>query len=61
MYAIEDILKASTPNGKEVYTHITHMMYGRKGHFQFHTFGRGFVYRLYLTMQGMRAWSKLSN
>ena len=26
---IEDILKTSTQNGKEVVTHITHMMYGR--------------------------------
>ena len=30
MYAIEDILKTSTRNGKKVFTHVTHMMYGRK-------------------------------
>ena len=30
MYVIEDILKTSTQNGKEVITHIMHMMYGRK-------------------------------
>ena len=27
---IQDILQASTQNGKEVVTHITHMLYGRK-------------------------------
>ena len=30
IYVILDILKTSTKNGKEVVTHITHMMYGRK-------------------------------
>ena len=36
-------------------------MEGRRDHFQFHTFGRRFVYNWHLTMQGMRAWPKLSN
>ena len=30
MYVIEDILKTSTQNGKEVVIHILHMKYGRK-------------------------------
>ena len=36
-------------------------MEGRKSHFQFHILSRRFVYRLHSTMQGMRAWQKLSN
>ena len=35
-------------------------MEGRRGHLKFHTFSRRFVYRLHLTMQGMKAWSKVS-
>ena len=63
MYVIEGRLKTSTQNGKEVVTHITHMIYmeGWRGHFQFQTFSRRFVYCWHLTMQGMRAWPKLSN
>ena len=30
MFVIIYIFKTSTQNGKEVFTHITHMMYGRK-------------------------------
>ena len=33
----------------------------RRGHLQFHTFSRRFVYRWHLTMQGMKTWPKLSN
>ena len=36
-------------------------MEGRRGHFQFHTFSRRFVYWWHLTMQGMMAWRKLSD
>ena len=36
-------------------------MEGRRGHLQFHTLSRRFVYRWHLTMQGMRTWQKLSN
>ena len=45
------------------YSHILRIwcMEGRKGHFQFHTFGRRLFYRWYLTMQCMQAWPKLSN
>ena len=36
-------------------------MKGRRGHLQFHTFSRRFVYRWHLTMQGMKIWPKVSN
>ena len=32
-----------------------------RGQLQFHTFRRRFVYRWYLTMQGMNTWPKVSN
>ena len=59
-YVFSDILKTSTKNGKEIVTHIAHVMYeGRWDHLQFHTFRRKFVYCWHLTMQGMK--TKLSN
>ena len=35
-------------------------MEGRRGHLQFHTLSRRFVYRWYLTMQGTKTWPKES-
>ena len=35
-------------------------MEGRRGHLQFHTFIRRFVYRWHLAMQGMNQWPKVS-
>ena len=62
MYIIKDILKTSTQNGKEVFAHISHMMYGRnEGSFSVSHIYRKFVCCWHLTMQGMRTWPKLSN
>ena len=60
---IEDILKTSKPNGNEVITHIIQFDVWKEGGviLSFHTFSLRFFYRLYLTMQNMRTWPKLSN
>ena len=35
-------------------------MEGRRGHLQFRTFSRKFIYRWHLTMEGMKTWPNLS-